>query len=438
MKLVIACVLAGFVLTAGITLCFLRHDISWLQNCEAGLAARESCNFPLAEEKLLAAERAASHFSKSDERRYSTNLALAQMYVALGNFARAKGYIDNLRIATDAENNIQNKLTVMSLSGDWLYRQAKFEEARKVYETMIELARKNEQTIFEIDALFALTKMDLLALKRVEADERLQQIEKLHLKLKQPSNTELVLSIYTSLLAELKSRYKTAFELYEEAERIIQNQEKPSSAVSLALANNSCTFYLQSRNVLRAKNVGQRALENCEKNFESYFAGNLLHALRNMASVSLAENDLRRARRFIERETEEVGKRLSHDHPFYGLAVEHRAVLEGREGKKEESEKDFKTCQEIFEKSFGAQSRFSAATLVDIAKIQLDANDVEESSATCKRAVAMYKAILPYDHPSALGAQQVLAQIYRRQNKPALAKSLEDEAAVGIPASEGK
>ncbi len=104
--------------------------------------------------------------------------------------------------------------------------------------------------------------------------------------------------------------------------------------------------------MVRAKNVGQRALENCDKNFESYFAGNLLHALKNMSSVSLAENDNSSARRFIDRELEEVGKRLSHDHPFYGVALEHRAVLESREGKKKESDKDFKTCQEIFEKSF--------------------------------------------------------------------------------------
>ncbi len=438
MRLVIVCVLAGFVLTSAVALYIIRYDIIWLQNCEVGLSARENCNFSVAEEKLLEAASAASHFSPPDKRGFSTDLALAQMYVAMGNFARANEYIDKMRSAADADNDVQNQLSVMSLHADCLYRQAKFEEARKVYTSMFDLAKKNEQTIFEIDAQFALTKIDILFSKLPEAEQRVQQLEELLTKLKQPTNSGVVLSIYSWQIAELKGRYKTASQMYSEADRLIQNQEKPSSALRLAIANNSCTFYLQSRNVVRAKNVGQRTLENCEKDFQSYFAGNLLHALRNMASVSLADNDLSRARHFIEREVEEVGKRLSHEHPFYGVALEHRAVLESREGKREEAQKDFKACQEIFEKSISMQNRFIADTLVDIAKIQLDANDIQSSSATCQRAIAMYKTFLPDAHPSVLSAGLVLAENYRRQNKPAMAKVLADAAAVGLSAADGR
>ncbi len=409
-----------------------------MQNCEAGLAARENCNFSLAEQKLLAAESAATHFSSTDERLYLTDLSLAQMYVALGNFARANEFIEKVRSAADAANNVQNKLTVMSVFADYLYRQAKFDEARKVYTAMVELASKNEQTIFEIDAQIALTKLDIMALKRAEAEERMNTIDSLSLKLKAPTNTGIVLSIYMSLLAELKGRYKTTLYLYENMERIAQNLEKPSSALRLAIANNSCTFYLQDRNLVRAKNVGQRALENCEKNFESYFAGNLLHALRNMSSISLAENDNRRAHQFIDRELEEVGKRLSHEHPFYGVALQHRAVLESREGKHEESDRDFKACQEIFAKSFGEQNRLSADTLLEIARIQLNANDYISSTETCKRAIAMYKAILPNDHPSGLHAMEVLAQNYRKQQKSDLAVALEREVHEAFNAADGK
>ena len=438
MRLVIVCVLAGFVLSAAIGLYIVRYDISWLQNCQAGLSARESCNFSVAEKKLLEAASAASHFSRTDGRGYSTDLALAQMYVAMGNFPRAKEFIDRMRLAADAENNVQNQLTVMSLHADWLYRQAKFDEARKVYTAMFELARKNEQTIFEIDAQFALTKLDFLFSKRADAEARVQQLEELLPKLKQPTNSAIVLSIYTGLIGELKGRYKTTSNLYEDADRVIQSQQKPSSALRLAIANNSCTFYLQTRNVMRAKNVGRRALDNCDKDFESYFAGNLLHALRNMASVSLAEKDNRRARHFIEREIEEVGKRLSHDHPFYGVALEHRAVLESREGKKKEAEKDFKECQDIFEKSLNAQNRFKADTLLDIARMQLDANDTKSSTATCQRAIAMYKSFLPYDHPSVLSANLVLAENYQRQNKPDLANALIREASIGFGVADGR
>lgn len=438
MRLVIVCVIVGSLLTGGIALYIVRHDISWMQNCEAGLAARENCNFSLAEQKLLAAASAASHFSPADERRYLTNLSLAQMYVAIGNFARAKEFIEKIRSAADASSNVQYKLSVMSLFADYLYRQAKFDEARKVYTAMVELAGKNQQTIFEIDAQNALTKLDIMASKRAEAEERMNKIDVLNLKLKAPTNTGLLLSIYLCLVVELKGRYKTALQLYENAEHIAQNQNEPSSALRLAIANNSCTFYLQDRNVVRAKNVGQRALENCEKNFESYFAGNLLHALRNMSSISLAENDNRRAHQFIDRELEEVGKRLSHEHPFYGVALEHRAVLESREGKKEEADKDFKACQEIFEKSFGEQNRFSADTLLDIARIQLNANDFSSSVATCKQAIAMYKAILPNDHPSGFRAMEVLAQNYRKQNKSDIAVALEREIHDGFNAADGK
>ncbi len=438
MKLVIVCVLAGFVLTSAVSLYFVRYDISWLQNCEAGLSARESCNFPIAEKRLLEAASAASHFSQSDKRGFSTDLVLAQMYVAIGNFARANEFIEKMRSAADAQSDVQNQLSVMSLHADSLYRQAKFEDACKVYSSMFELAKKNGQTIFEIDAQFALTKIDILFSRRADAEARVQLLEELLTKLKQPTNSGMVLSIYTCLIAELKGRYKTTLLLYEDADRIVQSQAKPSSAVRLSIANNSCTFYLQARNVVRAKNVGQRALENCEKDFESYFAGNLLHALRNMARVSLADNDLVGARKFIEREIEEVGKRLSHDHPYYGLALQHRAVLESREGKKQEAEKDFKACQEIFEKSLGAQNRFSADALVDIAKMQLDANDIQFSSATCKRAIAMYKTFLPNDHPSVLSAGLILAENYRRQDKPAMANALINEANIGFGVADGR
>ncbi len=219
MRLVIICVIAGSLLTAGIALFLVRHDISWMQNCETGLAARENCNFSLAEQKLLAAESAASHFSPTDERRYLTDLSLAQMYVAIGNFARANEYIEKLRSAADAADNVQYRLSVMSLFADSLYRQAKFEEARKVYTEMVELSAKNGQTIFEIDAQIALTKLDIMALRRADAEERIALIESLSSKLKASSHTGIVISIYTCLMAELKGRYKTAMQLYGDSEK---------------------------------------------------------------------------------------------------------------------------------------------------------------------------------------------------------------------------
>ncbi len=438
MKLVIACVLAGSLVTAGIALWILQYDIGWLRDCEAGLAARENCNFTLAEEKLLSAASAASHFSRTDYRRYSIDLALAQMYIGTGNFSRAKEFLDSARSFADAENNVQYQLSVMSLHGDWLYRQAQFEEAGQVFATMRELARKNGQTIFEIDAQFALIKMDIMAMNREDAEARIQQVESLHPKLKAPSNVELVLSVYTCQIAELKGRYKTARMLFEGAENLAKIQTKPTSALRLSIANNNCSFLLQERNFTRAKNIGQRAFENCEKNFESYFAGNRLHALRNMTTVCLAENDNRRARHFVDIELEETGKRLSHDHPYYGIALEHRAIVENREGKKEESERDFKASLEIFEKSLGAANRFTAQTLIDIAKIQYEAKDFQSSVEGCKRAIAIYRARLPYDHPSALAGLMILAQNYRNQNKLALAHALDVEASEGIGAADGK
>ncbi|MCC7528940.1 MAG: hypothetical protein IT342_10485 [Candidatus Melainabacteria bacterium] len=47
-----------------------------------------------------------------------------------------------------------------------------------------------------------------------------------------------------------------------------------------------------------------------------------------------------------------------------------------------------------FEKSLSAQNRFSADKQVEIAKMQLDANDTQSSSSTCQRAIAMYKTFL--------------------------------------------
>lgn len=179
MRLVIVCVIAGFVLTSAVAIYLIRYDISWLQNCEAGLSARESCNFSVAEKKLLEAASAASHFSQSDKRRSSTDLALAQMYVAIGNFARAHELIQKMQSAADAENDVQNQLNVKSLHADCLYRQAKFEEARRVYASMIDLAKENGQNIFEIDAQFALTKIDILFSRRADAVVRVQQLEEL-------------------------------------------------------------------------------------------------------------------------------------------------------------------------------------------------------------------------------------------------------------------
>ena len=436
LKLVIACVFAGLLLAAAIAFYVFRYEIGFLQNSKAGLDARTKCDFLNAEKELLIAADCVEHFSPIDARRYVVNLSLAQMYVATGSFAKANQYIERAR--ENAKSNVQNQLTVMSLTAESLYRQAKFDEAAKIYCEMIELAKKNKQTIFEIDALFALTKMDVLFLKLAEAEKNIDQIEILQRKLAEPTNASVVLQIYAALVAEIKGRYKTSLELYEFAERIFEDQEKSSSALKLSIANNSAAFLLLDRNTLRAKNMALRALDNSDKDFESYFAGNLLMALRTVVGVYIAENDTQHARQFVDREIAEVAKRLSKEHPMYGRALEHRALIESREGKKEESERDFKLCQTIFESSLGPQNRLSADTLADIARAQMERGEISEASETCKRSIAMYKAILPCDHPSVLNAEFLLSLIYKQQNKPDKAHQLEVEYNEGFGAADGK
>ncbi|HIA51138.1 MAG TPA: tetratricopeptide repeat protein [Candidatus Melainabacteria bacterium] len=436
--ILIACVAGGLILTAGISLFSHQHDIVWLKACEEGLKEREHCNFVLAEKKLLDASEAAKHFAENDERRYSSDVALAELYIATGNFSKATEFIERARISADKQNSVQNKLTVLGLRADALSREAKFDEARKVYTEMAESAKNAQQASFQYDALLGLTKLDILFLKREEAEEVIEQIDVLSSKLSEKTEYGIVLSIYTALLAELKGRYKTAFMLYEDANHIVQNIEKPSSALKLLLANNSATYYLQARNTVRAKNLAMRALDNCDKDFDSYFSGHALQALRNLSAVFLEENELRRARQFVDREIDEVGKRLSHEHPYYGLALEHRAVLESREGKVEDSDKDFKSAQDIFEKSFGPKNRFTADTLADIAKLEFEKNNIESAATSCKQAIAIYKVILPYDHPSSLKAMMLLSLIYKRQGRHEMAHALEVEASRGLGASEGK
>lgn len=436
--LVIAVALATSLLVAGISVFTLRHELAWLKFCESGLKEREQCLFSAAEKSLTAAATTADNFSPIDDRRFTSYNLLAEMYVAVGNFAKADEYLDKARATADLQNNVQNKLTVMMLMADELYRQAKFDDARQVCLTVLKLAEESKQTTFQIDALFALAKLDILFLKRIEAGEKVQQIDALHTKLKQPATTGVALSVYCALVAELKARYKTAAMLYEDADRIATYEGKALAKMKVLIANNGAYFYLQDRNIARAKNLGMYAMDSCDRNFESYFAGDLLQALRNMSAISLAENDLRRAHQFNERELEEVGKRLSLAHPYYGLALLHRAVLEAHEGKTDDSERDFRAAHEIFEKSLGAKNRYSADALAEKAKVLLERNDLALAADSCKQAIAMYKVILPNDHPSSLLAMMTLVDIYRKQGKPDLAQVLYNEANVALGAADGK
>ena len=436
--LIIAGIVACAVLTAGITAFVLRHELRWLKTCEAGLQQRDQCRFSAAEELLIAAASISTRFAPTDERRFTSELLLAELYVAVGNFGKADEYLAKAKATAELQNNVQNKLTVMMLVADELFRKAKFEECRNVCLKAYELAEKSEQIKFQIDALFTLTKLDILFLKREDSAEKIREIDMLHTKLKQPTATGVALSVYTAMVAELRARYKTAAMLYGDADRIATYEGRPLAKMKVFIANNSAHFYFLDRNIVRAKNFAMRTLDNCDKDFESYFAGDILQALRNLSAISLAENDLRRARQFGDRELEEVGKRLSHEHPYYGQALAHRAVLQAREGKIEESERDFKAAQEIFEKALGVQNRYSADSLHERAKLQLEKNDLDRSANLCKQAIAMYKAILPNDHPSALATMMTLADVYRKQGKSQMAQAMDTEAHVAFSAAEGK
>lgn len=434
----VSAVICVALLATGAILYFKQRDIIWVQACESGLKARELCRFAEAEKELQVACLNADNFELSDERRYSSNLALAEMYLAMGDFGKADDFLEKARISAEIQNNVQNKLTVMGLRADLLSRKARFDDCRMVYTQMSELAKKTQQTSFEIDALFGLARLDILFLKRPEAEGIIDQIDTLGAKLGEESEYGILLSIYSALISEQKGRYKTTELLYDDAAHIVEHREQPSSSLKLLLGSSRANYYCQARNYVRAKNLAMRVLENSDKNFDSYLAGHSLQALRTLARVYLEESDLRRAAQFIERELEQVGKRLSTDHPYYGVGLVHRAVLENREGKKEESQRDFKAAQKIFVKTLGEKNRFTADTLADMARVEVERNNIEEASMLCKKALAMYRQILPYDHPSSLKAMMLLSLIYKSQGKVTMANSLELEASRGFGASEGK
>lgn len=434
----VCAVICVALIATGAVLFFKQRDIVWVQACESGLKARQLCQFAEAEKALLIACQNAEKFELSDERRYSSNLALAEMYVAVGDFSKAYEFLEKARISAEIQSNVQNQLTVMGLRADALSREAKFEDCRMVYNQMSELARKTQQISFEIDALFGLSKLDILFLKRQEAEALIDQIDTLSTKLGEKTEYGILLSIYSALISEQKGRYKTTELLYDDASHIVEHREQPSSSLKLLLGSSRANFYCQARNYVRAKKLAMRVLENSDKNFESYLAGHSLQALRTLAWVYLEERDALNARRFVDRELEQVGKRLSIEHPFYGLGLVQRAVLESREGKKEESERDFKAAQKIFVKAFGEKSRFTADTLTELARLEVERSEFESASQHCKQALAMYKEILPNDHPSSLKAMMLLSLIYKSQGKALMAQTLELEASRGLGASEGK
>lgn len=437
--IVIACVLCGIAIATSIVFYLNQHDFVWQKACEEGVRERENCNFQSAEKHLLVACANAESFPLTDVRRYSSNLALAELYIATGNFSKAATFMEKATVSAELQNDVEHKLKVLGLRADMLCREARFDDARIIYKEMSELAQKTRQTSFEMDALLGQAKLDLLYLKRNESEEAIEQIDSLtSAALEEKTEYGIILSIYTALLAELKGRYKTALMLFEDANHVVQNREKPSSSLKLLLGNNCATYYLQARNSVRARNLAVRVFDNCDKDFVSYFDAHALHALRNLSAIYLEENELRRAKQFIEKEVEEVGKRLSHKHPYYGLALEHRAVLESREGKTEEAARDFKAAQNIFVKTFGEKNRFSADTLADIAKVEIEKKNFDAASIPCKEALAIYKAILPYDHPSALKATLLLSMIYKEQGKEVMAHTLEVEASQGLSAADGK
>jgi hypothetical protein len=438
MIIVIACVICGIAIATGVVFYLKQHDIVWQKACEEGLKEREQCNFQSAEKHLLVACANAESFPLTDVRRYSSNLALAELYIATGSFSKADTYLEKARVSAELQNDVEHKLKVLGLRADMLCREARFDDARIIYKEMSDLARKTHQTSFEMDALLGQAKLDLLYLRRNESEEAIEQIDSLTSALEEKTEYGVVLSIYTALLAELKGRYKTALMLFEDANHVVQNREKPSSSLKLLLGNNCATYYLQARNSVRARNLAVRVFDNCDKDFASYFDAHALHALRNLSSIYLEENELRRARQFIEKEVEAVGMRLSHNHPYYGVALEHRAVLESREGKTDEAARDFKAAQDIFVKTFGEKNRFSADTLADIAKVEIEKKNFDAASIPCKEALAIYKAILPYDHPSALKATLLLSMIYKEQGKQIMAHTLEVEASQGLSAADGK
>lgn len=438
MIIVIACVMCGIAVATGVVFYLKQHDIVWQKACEEGLREREKCNFQPAEKHLLLACANAESFPLTDVRRYSSNLALAELYIATGNFSKADTYMEKARVSAELQNDVEHELKVLGLRADMLCREARFDDARIIYKEMSELAQKTHQTSFAMDALLGQAKLDLLYLKRKESEEAIEQIDSLTSALEEKTEYGVVLSIYTALLAELKGRYKTALMLFEDANHVVQNREKPSSSLKLLLGNNCATYYLQARNSVRARNLAVRVFDNCDKDFDSYFDAHALHALRNLSSICLEENELRRARQFIEKEVEAVGMRLSRNHPYYGVALEHRAVLESREGKTEEATRDFKAAQDIFVKTFGEKNRFSADTLADMAKVEIEKKNFDAASIPCKEALAIYKAILPYDHPSALKATLMLSTIYKEQGKQIMARTLEVEASQGLSAADGK
>ncbi len=431
---VILIALAG----AGAYLFLKQRDIAWQKTSESGLKARELCHFAEAEKELQVACLNAEHFELSDERRYSSNLALAELYLAIGDFAKADAYIDKARVSAEIQNNVQNKLKVLGLRAEAFSREAKFDDCRIAYEEMAELAKKTKETTFEIDALFGLANLNILFLKRLAAEEIVEQIDALSMQLDEKTEYGILLSVYSAALAEQKGRYKTVLMLLEDATNVVEHRERPSSSLELLLYNRTAAHYVLARNYVRANYIAKRVLENSDKDFDSYLAGYSLEALRTLASAHLELNDERRARHFIDREIDEVGRRLSPAHPYYGVALQHRALVEGREGKVDESRQDFKAAQDIFVKVFGEKNRFSADTLSDMAKLESEKNNLDSAANLCRQSLSMYKQLLPYDHPSSLKVTLLLSQIYKRQGKDVMANALEREAGQGISASEGK
>lgn len=436
-RIVVIATLSVLVAGAGLAYVF-GDDIEWDTQYKAGIAARDRCNFESAAEMFKEAVKASDGFAIDDQRRFPTKLALAQLSVALGHHRDAKKYIDELIKEANVSNNKKNLLTAMSLRAALLYRQARFSECKNLNQKIANLAEEDHMTLVAIDAYFAMLQQEVLYAKREEVQWQIQQVERLQNELDYLGTTEVVLGIYSAQSSELAARYKTASLMYDGVLKVVRQTENKESALSLSLLNAICTFYLQDRNVPRAKTFSVPVLKDADKSFESYFSGSSLHALRNASEIALTENQLGAAEKNIEKEIKEVGARISTEHPFFGVAIEHRGTLKVLQSKYDDSEADFTAANNIFEKAMGPNNRFSAHCLVELSKSHLAQNELDAGAITCKRAIEMYKLMLPYDHPDVYKAQTVLAQIYRKQNKNELAEDIERESIMGLSAADSK
>ena len=104
---VIAGSLVSALLIAGISVFMVRHELIWLKTCELGVKERNQCHFSAAEQSLTEAATTAENFPPTDERRFTSYLLLAEMYVATGNFAKADEYLDKAGNTANLQNSSQ-------------------------------------------------------------------------------------------------------------------------------------------------------------------------------------------------------------------------------------------------------------------------------------------------------------------------------------------